>query len=94
MKIPSKVQIKGKTWKVRKVKGLRNGHDFVMGLMDPVARQISIDADLKGRTLIHTYLHELNHAILFELYVLMSVQVEEIIVEGMSDVYTDLFFVP
>ena len=91
MKMRTTLKIKGKVWKVKQVPNLRDlTGQPCMGLCVPSRRLILIDSELKGRELRATYLHELNHAILFELHILLDGTVEEVVVEGFADVYNDL----
>lgn len=92
MKVPSKVFIKGKLWKVRQANGLlAPDGEAVMGFCNPNDRTIYIEKSIKGNLKTQTFLHELNHAIIFELHLLLDGHIEEVLVEGMACVYSDLF---
>ncbi len=69
MKIPKSVLIKGKRWRVRLVKDLRDEGESIQGLTTYEGRLIQIHADLKGETLGVTFWHEFIHAILWESHV-------------------------
>lgn len=89
-----KIKIKGKSWKVLFVSSLRTPDgQLVMGLCSASERTIYVDDDLKGSARVSTFLHELNHAIMAELHVVLDLSIEEVLVDGLADVYTDLFFI-
>ena len=93
MKLPKSIKIKGEVWKIKLVDNLHAPDgDKVQGYCFTTGREIYIDKSLRGEQLSITYLHEINHAIMFELHLTLNLEVEEIIADGFASVYEKLFF--
>lgn len=96
MKIPTKLTIKGKQWKVRFKKDLAEDGDLLLGLADFEKRTIFLCKSIPPEDLPKIFLHELTHAVLHELHVTgnsgsLPLLVEEILCDGFSQVLLDLF---
>lgn len=91
MKIPNSVIIKGKKWKVRLTKDLRDEDgEIVNGLTDTETRLIQVNSELKGQFLQFIFFHELTHAILKESHLSgndggLETIVEEVICDSVAD---------
>ena len=95
MKIPTKITVFDKTYKIKKVKKLVSDEgEIADGLFDISKKTISIREVGTDEEMFTTFLHELNHLILHESAIGqtdLSKEVEEIIVEQISKVYARLF---
>ena len=81
MKIPSKVDIRGKTWKVRCKKNLVYQGHVCYGLCDLNKRTIYLNKTLNSskEKLTDSWAHELVHAIVFECVINLSLKQEEML---------------
>lgn len=63
--VPREFHLLGSKWRVKKVKNLTHHDEFCHGLTDPNTKLIKIDAAAfdDEDLLIHTFMHELDHAI-------------------------------
>ena len=88
MRIPKSRRILGKVWHTKYKWNLRDDENTKLdGWMIPDERCIYIDRMLSAEEKYQTYLHELIHALMFELSLhttSLSLDVEEIICEGLS----------
>lgn len=93
MRIPKSVVIKGQEWTIEYKWNLRDDGALVDGLCVYSERKIIIRRELSKEEKPMVFLHEINHAILFESHVepLLSRDVEEVICDSMAKVYLDLF---
>lgn len=92
MKLPSSLVIKGKTWLIKRKWNLRDDKsNRVDGLCVFSTRTIFIDHMCLKLDLRRVFLHEINHAILFELHVVIPEGADEVLVDGLASVYLDLF---
>jgi len=89
MKIPKKKNIYGKTWVTQYKWNLRDEKDQpVDGLCDKEHRIILLDRAMSKEDKFRTYLHELVHAVCYELkvdFTSVSYDVLEIVAEGLAD---------
>jgi Zn-dependent peptidase ImmA (M78 family) len=84
-KLPKTVEVKGETYKVKRKKNLKDddGHECD-GLHDHINKEILICSAIKDdKTLLLTFLHELNHAYMEECHLRegLSRQMEEAVAE-------------
>lgn len=95
MKIPKNIKIYGKNWAIDYKWNLKDDEgNNLEGLCCFEKRLITIDRLLTKEKKFSVFLHELFHAILFELKIKqtsLSSDVEEIIVEGFADFLTSNF---
>ena len=92
MKIPRKVTIKGKEWRIMWRKRILD--DFgneCHGLCVSSQRKILLEKGMNRKQQKVVFLHELNHAILYECHVDLASDIEEIVVQGLAQVYAELF---
>ena len=89
MRIPKSVDVYGSRWSVGyKWNLLSDKGEHVDGLCDKKNRTILIDRSLSKDERPGTFFHELFHAIIYELKLGqtdLSGEVEEVLVEGISD---------
>jgi len=95
MKIPAKITVFDKTYKIKMVKNLRftNGEP-IKGCFDSESRMIALDVSLSSDDMEQVFLHELNHLILHESAIgqtSLPDDVEEVIVQQMAKVYQRIF---
>lgn len=96
MKIPKKLTIKGKQWKVSYKKSLEQDGDCLLGLADPDSRTIYLSKECSPTQVLPTFMHELMEAIIFELHLAdhdnsISPLAKEVLCDGVADVMLDLF---
>ena len=95
MKIPSKINVFGKKYKVKIVKMLKDSEGkAVSGLHSPITSTISLDAEMKGEELDQTFLHELGHAVQDRVAVTqghISEDLIEVIVDSMATFMSETF---
>jgi len=62
------------------------GEDIVMGSCDSVKKIITLATELNPKDRMHTFLHELCHAVLLETGVspVLNAKIEEIIIDNLS----------
>ena len=93
MRLPNYVDVKGVRYKIKQTKAkehlMFNGLP-AKGLFNPETRTIHILGSLSDTEKLHTYFHELFHAMLWELKLSQNdgwvdLLVEEIIVDNLSD---------
>ncbi len=94
MRIPKAVKIKGRTWTVSFVKGLKLDGEIVTGLTDTEALTIQIEASLSKRNKVWVFWHEYFHAFLFETGTTRSAgalsgKLEEILCDFFADMITE-----
>jgi Zn-dependent peptidase ImmA (M78 family) len=94
MKIPKKINIKGRPYKILFIKGLIE-KQHAMGICCETKKEIHLDSKLKDEDLKATLLHEIGHAIMFEtgLTQCLSHDIQEIVTENFSNVIIDLFHI-
>lgn len=92
MRIPRKINVMGTEYIFKKEKNMLNDNGQY-GYCDWKEKIIGYDSDLKGTDLIHTILHEIDHAIRYEsgLYQVLSNEVLEIIAETTATQFIRLF---
>jgi hypothetical protein len=96
MTLPKQFHVKGKLWRLEYKWRLVNDDGVLCdGLCVPATRMIYIDRLVEKDRKPGVFLHELNHAILFESHLGEMGGVdgfqEEVICASISDVYTSLF---
>lgn len=92
MKIPKKITIKGKTWKVKILsKVIDDDGNLVYGLCDYTTRTISIEKGLRKKLESEVFLHEFFHACLHELEIPLSRKKDEDICEGLGALTNEAF---
>lgn len=93
-KLPHSLSICGKIWLVKSEPDLKDDGEPLRGLTTCEDRVIRIDSLMNWRDQWVTFLHELNHAIIFELgghTAALSDDLEEILVEGIARQYAEIF---
>ena len=85
-RIPSTLKIKGKTYKVKLVKDLKDDGVEVLGLHDHENQVISINSCTKGRERRQVFFHEYFHAYIYECGLREGIdsQMEEVIVDALA----------
>ena len=95
MKIPTSIKIKGKRWQIKHKWNLKDdGHNGVDGLCDYKLKIIYLDRSLVKADKEATLLHEIFHAIIYEVglhQTSLEDDVEELIVENISMFMLDTF---
>lgn len=82
----------GQKIKLRKEKDLGRTRGLA-GYFDPMNKEIVIDADLKGRDLLQTLIHEVNHAVAHRVGLVqtrISHDAHEFIAENMATAWIEL----
>jgi len=95
-KIPKKLLIKGKLWKIRKLKKVvHQDGEVCRGLADFDVRLISLEKGLDPQEEIAVLIHELVHAALHEAHLSpnsgLSADAEEIVCDAVADMITECF---
>lgn len=90
------LQVKGKTWKIRRKKNLKHGDDPAEGLCEFSTRTIFLESSIKNdRDLMHVLLHEIMHAANFEMHLNeeggIPDAIEEVQASGFPDVLLENF---
>lgn len=96
MKIPKSITIAGKLWKTVYVNGLKDSEGLNDGLCDYDERIIYLRKELPKKLKPSVYVHELIHAILYELHLSANDGwpgglIEEVICDGMTTALLDNF---
>lgn len=93
-KIPSEFELAGRTWKVKKLtSGAHETHAkdidpekyILRGLCVPEEASIFLLTNRPHEAMVHTFLHELGHAMLDHMGVKMEEEDEEIFVNQLAD---------
>lgn len=96
IKIPKKIMIRGKKWKVSTRKKVKDDDGTpCSGLTDPSKSMIYIRSELTDRQKVWTFFHEFTHAVLYEAGVTINTGglsdiVEEIICDNVADGFIEL----
>jgi len=92
MKIPKSVNVLGEKYKVKILDEIPD-HPYAVGLCDYNAREITLLKSLKGKDKLATFLHEVNHATLWESGAgqTLSRDLTEVIVDTLAKVYVKNF---
>ena len=92
------VTVKGAKYKIKIVKELYDSvtGEPIMGSCDPVKKVICLKEDMDENEFLKTFLHELLHAVVFEvsLYQVIDEKIVEIIVDNMGNVIYDTILKP
>lgn len=94
MRVPKSILIKGKRWKVNYKWNLRDDDNHPCdGLCEYKIRTIWIDRALPKAERPQTFLHEIIHALIYELHLNTSLpsEVEEVLAEGISQYLFEIF---
>lgn len=92
MKIPKSVSIFGQKYKVKLLKAVNSDGDKCCGLIDPETKTIYIDKTMTIEKQLHTFFHEVIHAVLNETGCGHSLSIlEEPIVDNVSKCMAELF---
>lgn len=94
MRIPKSILVKGKRWKVAYKWNLKDDHENPCdGVCDTTNRTIFLDRALPKTERPQTFLHELIHAVVYELHLNTSFpdEVEEVLAEGLSQYFLEIF---
>ena len=91
MRIPREILIQGQLWKIFFRKNLKYKGKIVDGLADFEKREIFIRKGLPKALKIHTFLHEFNHAAIYELKIILGRRLEEKLVDGLGLIYENTF---
>lgn len=95
MNIPNSFMLKGKRWKILRPKVIKQDGVLCDGLCSWHTRTIRISADLNKREAVHTFLHELFHAVVYEAHIgpgsNFNDELEDVLAEAFVDVLKSLF---
>lgn len=94
MRIPKTILVKGKRWKIFYKWNLMDDDGCKCdGLCEYKARVIWLDRSLLKSEKVQTFLHELVHALIYELHLNTSLpgEVEEVLAEGISQYFLEIF---
>jgi Zn-dependent peptidase ImmA (M78 family) len=90
MKIPKKIKIKGKTWRIRLVPSIIEDDEECQGLCNFDDRLILINKKLSEAQTKFVLFHEVFHALLHEAHVPRNVRFSEALEEVICDSFADL----
>ena len=96
IKIPKKVVIKGRVWKVRRLKKVvHEDGDVCRGLSDFDSRTITIQKGMEPKEELFIFLHEMIHAALAEAHLNensgLPPTIEEIVCDSIADMLVECF---
>ncbi len=91
MRIPKKIRIKGELWKIKWKSDLKHNGELVYGLSDFDTRTITLNRDMPRDLYLHSFIHEVTHATLYELHVEVNIELEEVTADGIGYVFSKVF---
>lgn len=95
MKLPTKVLIKGKAWKVKRSYAIKLGKISCDGLCHLSGKVIEVKSGLDDKRCMEVFMHEIIHAAVQELHLNetggIEASIEEVLCSGLSDIFLSIF---
>jgi DUF917 family protein len=95
MKLPTKIMIKGKAWKVKRKRSLKLGKVKCDGLCHFSSKLIEVRSGLDDKKCMEVFMHEIIHAAVHELHLDemggINSSIEEVLCTGLSDIFLSIF---
>jgi hypothetical protein len=92
MRIPRSLMIKGERWSIRHKNNVEDDeHNKCYGICNFEDRVIYLEKGMSKELEAETFIHEVFHAVLYEMHMNLDREIEEQVIDGLSYAVVNMF---